>query len=221
MTSKEFAQLASAIKTFFPRDNVLPTPEAMGLWFDMLKDLDYASASMALKNHVASSRFAPTVADIREKATALSKPQELNEMEAWALVSKALRNSAYHNVEEFEKLPPLVQKAVGQPSQLKAWATEEGFSEDVVSSNFIKCYRIVKNRSDEFSRLPERSQALLTEVDKKSYSAQITARTLEVAERLSSSRDRGNLLAIQELTGTVPMPERCNDRLKKLGMERA
>jgi hypothetical protein len=79
----------------------------------------------------------------------------------------------------------------------------------------------VKNRSDEFSRLPERSQALLTEVDKKSYSAQITARTLEVAERLSSSRDRGNLLAIQELTGTVPMPERCNDRLKELGMERA
>lgn len=155
MTGKEFAKLALAIKTYFPRDNVLPSNETMELWFDMLKDLDYEIASMGLKAYVSTNKFAPTIADIREYATKVTKPQQLNEMEAWSLVSKAIRNSGYHSEEEFEKLPPLVQKAVGQPSQLRMWAIGDDYNEAVVSSNFIKTYRVVAKRNEDVAKMPE------------------------------------------------------------------
>ena len=74
MNVDEFAKLADAIKTYFPRDNVLPTDNAMELWFDMLKDLDYKSAYIALKKHVATSSFPPTIADIRKNASDFQNP---------------------------------------------------------------------------------------------------------------------------------------------------
>lgn len=50
----------------------------------------------------------------------LNTPKQLNELEAWSLVEKAIRNSIYNSQEEFSKLPPLVQKAVGSPNVLDA-----------------------------------------------------------------------------------------------------
>ena len=70
MTATEFAQLAAAIKTYYPRDNVLPTDRAMELWFDALKDLEYRNAVAGLKKYVESHKYPPTISDIREYAMA-------------------------------------------------------------------------------------------------------------------------------------------------------
>ena len=37
MTIKEFSLIAAAIKTYFPRDNILPTENAMELWYEELR----------------------------------------------------------------------------------------------------------------------------------------------------------------------------------------
>lgn len=70
MTATEFANLTAAIKTYYPRDNVLPTDKAMELWFDALKDLDYRNAVIGLKKYVESNKYPPTISDIREYAMA-------------------------------------------------------------------------------------------------------------------------------------------------------
>jgi hypothetical protein len=101
-----------------------------------------------------TSGFAPTVGQVLENARKIKSPEELNEMQAWALVSKALRNGTYGAEEEFNKLPPLVQQAVGSPSQLRNWATTDYESiENVIQSNFMRTYRTVCNRANEFSKL--------------------------------------------------------------------
>lgn len=161
MTVKQFGSLAAAIKTFFPRENVLPTSESMDLWYDMLRDLDYDVASTALKMHVSNSPYAPTISDIRKYAEKIISPAEMNEGEAWALVSNAIRNSSYNSSEEFNKLPPLVQKAVGQPSQLQQWAIDNDYNESVVSSNFMRSYRTELSRKEEVGRLPQGVKNLL------------------------------------------------------------
>lgn len=172
MTVEEFTQLAAAIKTYFPRDNMLPTKQAMELWYDMLKDMDYKDAYIGLKNHVATSRFAPTIADIRNGAT-ISQPEQLNEMEAWALVAKALRNGSYHALEEYEKLPPVVQKAVGTHEQLRNWALDENFSEEVAKSNFLRAYRTEVKWEQELAKMPNDIKKLIETVNQNSYKAQI------------------------------------------------
>ena len=46
----------------------------------------------------------------------------MSDMEAWATVRKAIRNSNYHAREEFDLLPELVKSVVVTPENLIEWA---------------------------------------------------------------------------------------------------
>lgn len=214
MTVKEFAKLADAIKTYFPRDNMLPTDTAMELWYDMLKDMDYKDAYIGLKNHVATSRFAPTIADIRNGAV-ITQPEQLNEMEAWALVAKALRNGGYHSLEEYEKLPSAVQKAVGTHEQLRNWAMDENFNEEVAKSNFLRAYRIEIKREQELVKMPNDIKELVESVNQNSYKAQIEVKRQQ-AIKISSEREESEIKALEDTREGVEMPERYKQRLEDM-----
>lgn len=158
MTAKEFGILADAIKTYFPRDNVLPTENAMRLWYSELKDIPYQSAYMALRKYVSTNKFAPTIADIREQVAELNSQNEdgLNETAAWLIVLKAIRRSTYYPDEEFAKLPPVVQRAVSSPRQLREWATLEdvdGKTLTVIQSNFQRTFRAEQQKERERNKL--------------------------------------------------------------------
>ena len=158
MTAKEFGFLADAIKTYFPRDNVLPTENAMRLWYSELKDIPYQLAHTALRKYVSTNKFAPTIADIREQVAELNdqNEEELNETAAWSLVLKAIRRSTYYSEEEFAKLPATVQRAVASPKQLREWATLEdvdGKTLTVIQSNFQRTFRAEQQRERERNKL--------------------------------------------------------------------
>lgn len=214
MTFKEFGKLADAIKTYFPRDNMLPTDTAMELWYDMLKDMDYQSAYIGLKNHVATSKFAPTIADIRNGAV-ISQPQELNEMEAWSLVYKAICNSTYNSVSEFEKLPPLVQKAVGLPDSLREWAMTENLNLEVVMSNFQRAYKVELKRHEELQKMPQNVRQLIEKANVGSYSAQIAEKRKQAIES-ANDRKQGEIKALEMKHEGIPMPEKYKKRLEDI-----
>ncbi len=156
MTVSEFAILADAIKTYYPKENMLPTKEAMALWYDALKDIDYKSAERGLKRYVMLNKFPPAISDIRENAIGGAEINELSEMEAWAKISKAIGNANYHADEEFAKLPVVLQKVVGRPANLREWAMlDSEVVHSVIQSNVIKTYRIVAKRAREENRMPE------------------------------------------------------------------
>lgn len=67
MQKNEFLNLAAAIKTYYPKDNILPTKESMELWYDLLSDLDYKMAQNAMKNYVKKNQYPPTIADLRQE----------------------------------------------------------------------------------------------------------------------------------------------------------
>lgn len=159
MTFKEFGIIADAIKTYYPRDNVLPTERAMTLWYDGLKDLPYSIANVALKKYAETNKFSPTIADIREHASQIDPRNQaniINENEAWTIVWKAICNSGYHSEEEFAKLPPILQRTVGSPRQLKEWAMLEdvdGKAKTVLQTSFQRIFRIEQEREKEKRKL--------------------------------------------------------------------
>ena len=157
MTAKEFGKLADAIKTYFPRDNILPTEKSMVLWYSELKDIPYQLAYTALRKYVSTNKFAPTIADIREQSAELAgQNDDLNETAAWSLVLKAIRRSTYYSEEEFAKLPATVQRAVASPKQLWEWATLEdadGKTLTVIQSNFQRTFRMEQQRERERNKL--------------------------------------------------------------------
>lgn len=213
MTFKEFGKLADAIKTYFPRDNILPTDTAMELWYDMLKDMDYQLAYIGLRNHVATSKFAPTIADIRN-GTVISQPQELNEMEAWSLVSKAIRDSGYNSTEEFAKLPSLVQKAVGLPSQLRTWALDENYNEEVAMSSFQRAYKAEIKRHEELLKMPKNVRNLIEKANVGSYSAQIAEKRQQAIES-ANERKEGEIKALEMKHEGVLPPEGIIEDMRK------
>lgn len=189
--------------------------ETVDVWYMMLSDYDYNLVAMALKTYILSDTngFAPSIGQLVAKIQTLTKPQELSEMEAWALVSNALRNSGYNSVEEFSKLPPLVQKAVGLPNQLRAWALDENYNEQVVSSNFMRCYRAELARHEELSKMPAEVRTLIENGYKNSYSAQIEQKREQSIKSLTD-RKESEIKALEMNRECVPMPDDIKKRFK-------
>ena len=162
MTRDEFKILVKGMKAAYTTPSFIPDKDAFEIWYGLLSDIPYEVASAATKSYMMTETKIPAPADIRNKAMMLSKNNELNEIEAWTLVSKALGNGYYGAEKEFEKLPPIVQKAVGSPEQLRMWATTDNKSiETVVASNFMRTYKAEVKRAEEYASLPEDVRALI------------------------------------------------------------
>ena len=188
--------------------------ETIDTWNMMLEEYSYSQISMALKTYVCSdtSGFAPSIGQLINKLHEVQAPQELNEMEAWLLVGRALRNGTYGAVEEFNKLPPLIQKAVGSPDNLRNWAQTDSESiENVVQSNFMRTYRIVVNRAKEYQKMPKDIQALIENTNRSSYSAQIGTKNQQTI-KLSLEDNKSQNKPIKG----VPMPKEIKERIEQM-----
>ena len=220
MTVIEAKKIIAVMLVSFPNFKPTDVDSMAETWADILSEYSYSQVSMALKAYIVSdtSGFAPAIGQLVEKIQTISQPQELNEMEAWSLVSRAIRNSTYNSVEEFAKLPPLVQKAVGLPNQLRTWAMDENYNEQVASSNFIKCYRTEVARSQELSKMPSDVRKIIERACNGSYVAQIDEKRTQAVKSLTD-RKKDEIKAIGTSTDYNPMPEAIKARMSNLFKE--
>lgn len=171
VTRDEIKQLLMRISSAYP--SWKPQAElkyVIETWWEYLVDYTYNEMKTALKAYISTdtSGFAPSIGQLIEKLRTIRTPDELSEMEAWSLVSKALRNGYYGAEQEFEKLPPLVQKAVGAPSQLRNWSQTDSESvENVIQSNFMRTYRAVVARDREMSKMPSDIKKIISDTSQK------------------------------------------------------
>lgn len=170
MTVNDARKIIAVMLVSYPNFKPIDTELMATTWADMLNEYSYEQVSVALKCYITTdtSGFAPSIGQLIDKLKTVEQPQELNELQAWGLVRKAINNSGYHSEEEFAKLPPLVQKAVGTPGQLKQWGLSDIESiETVAQSNFMRTYRAVAKREDEVSRMPKEIRQLIQQNEPK------------------------------------------------------
>lgn len=209
MTEKEVRQLLAMMQAVYPNYNPPSREAAVNAWFMCLSEYDNNVVMAAFKAYMTTntSGFAPAPGQLIEILQALTQPSELNELEAWSIVRKALRNCGYNSEQEFAKLPTVVQKTVGTPQQLKIWACDSEFNENVVSSNFIKTYRTEVKRATELNKMPENVRKLIEMVNTNSASAQIASenkRTISLSLEDKKNEKTGKM----EVRNSVPMPEK-------------
>ena len=214
MTRDETVKIIRIMCDCYPNYKPTNLSETVDVWNMMLEEYSYSQISTALKTYVHSdaSGFAPSIGQLVDKLHEVQFPQELNEMEAWLLVSKALRNGTYGAVKEFNKLPPLVQKAVGSPDNLRNWAQTDSESiENVVQSNFMRTYRTVVNRAKEYQKMPKDIQALIESTNRSLYSAQIGSKNQQTI-KLSLEDNKSQ----NEPIKGVPMPKEIKERIEQM-----
>lgn len=158
MNVNESKKIIAVMMMAYQNYNPIDIDKTAKLFSEVMDDYSYMQIDMALRAIIATdtSGFAPSIGQLIEKVRSISCGAELSEMQAWALVSDALRNSSYHAEEEFAKFPEIVQRAVGSPNLLRSWATtDERSIESVVQSNFMRTYRAELSRKREVQTMPK------------------------------------------------------------------
>ena len=209
MTEKEVRQLLAMTQAVYPNYNPPSREAAVNAWLMCLSEYDNNVVMAAFKAYMTTntSGFAPAPGQLIEILQTLTQPSELNELEAWSIVRKALRNCGYNAEQEFAKLPTVVQKAVGTPQQLKIWACDSEFNENVVSSNFIKTYKSEVKRATELNKMPNDVRKLIEMVNTNAVSAQIASenkKTISLSLEDKKTEETGKM----EVRNSVPMPEK-------------
>ena len=166
MTREETKQMLMVIQATYPNYKPPEKAVAINAWTMALEEYPYKAVEIALKAYIKTdtSGFAPSPGQVIQKIHIAEEYAELSEMEAWTLVSKALRNGIYGADREFDKLPRAVQKAVVSPDNLRSWAQADTESvETVIQSNFLRNYRTERKRTSELNRLPGEVKQLISE----------------------------------------------------------
>ena len=217
MTIKEARKLVAVLMVTYPNYNPIDEELAAETWAGVTEEYTYEQVDMALRSYMKTntSGFAPAPGQIIDKIHTMTAPQELNEMEAWSLVYKAMSNSGYHCVEEFSKLPPLVQKAVGLPDNLREWAMTENLNLEVVMSNFQRAYKAELHRHEELQKMPQNIRQLIENANVGSYSAQIAEKRRQSIES-ANERKQGEIKALETKHEGVPMPDKYKERLEDM-----
>nr|DAH59152.1 MAG TPA: replisome organizer [Caudoviricetes sp.] len=217
MTEKEVRQLLAMTQAVYPNYNPPSREAAVNAWLMCLSEYDNNIVMAAFKAYMTTdtSGFAPSIGQLVDKLHAIQNPRELTELEAWSLVSKAIRNGLYGADEEFAKLPPLVQQAVGQPRCLTEWAMLGAEDKAVMQSNFMRSYRAVVCRAKELSKMPPEVRALIEKNNANSYSAQITSKNLQrINSMLEDRKSKENVS--QDTTDIFDIPKDIKERIEKL-----
>ena len=158
-TAKIMAVLKAAYPQYYKDKSKQELEQAVELWHEMFDSEPYAEVAAGIKAFMATETkgFPPSIGQVKEKIALLTRPQyAMTEQEAWAIVKKAVRNSAYEYLEEYKKLPEAIKAIVGSPSVLHEWGLIDLRELDtVVASNFMRSYRARVQHEREYAALPE------------------------------------------------------------------
>lgn len=169
-TLKIFAVLKANYGNFYKNMSRIDAEAQVSLWAEMFEDTPYEVVGMAVKAFIATDvdGYPPNVGRIKQEIRKLSEKEQMTEQEAVSLIMKATRNGLYGAQQEYDKLPPVLQRLVGSPSQLKVWARMSADElQTVVASNLMRSYKVIAKREEEYQALPSSIKNLLGQVTEK------------------------------------------------------
>jgi hypothetical protein len=165
MTREEFALFAMAIKTYYPKENILPNEQAMELWFRQIGDIPYKVAETALNKWVALNKWSPAISDIREMSAEIMNGQIPDWGEAWKEVSRAITSfGSYRPQEALESMSPLTREAVERMGFVNICKSENPSAE---RANFRLIYESLSNRHKQDCMLSPNLKDMISSVSQK------------------------------------------------------
>lgn len=164
MTAREVMTLiamATSVHPSLQEKDMRPTLE---VWRKIIGDIPYDVAQQAVATVIASSKFFPTPAEIREAAALITQPRSLDYMEAWGLITDAIRK--YGHYREAEALASL-------PADVAEMARQFGFRNlclneqpEVLRGQFRMAWETRTKRQDELKKLPTEIRTMIEDLTK-------------------------------------------------------
>ena len=150
MTKAEVAKILTVLAAAYPKFEV--DDLKVRVWHEMLGDLDYATANMAVKKLILENTFPPSIAEVRKAAMEILNPDAMTAAEAWGEVERAIRIYGYYReTEALESMSPSVAKVVKYIGWQNICLNEEP---GVIRGQFLKMYQQVQERDHREMLLP-------------------------------------------------------------------
>lgn len=160
MNQKEWGTLVLSLRDLYPGRDVLTTDHAVKVWFEMLKDLDYKTLSVALQKYAATNRFPPTIADLREASASVTQGETLAWSDGWDQVVSAIRNYGYmRESEALNSMTELTRRTVKGIGGWKFLCCSENPSAD--RANFRMIYQELAQREKDRGQLQPKLRELI------------------------------------------------------------
>lgn len=153
MTKREFGLFAAAIRTYYPRENILPNEQAHDLWFRQLQDIPFPVAEAILAKWVATNKWSPSIADIRDGVAEIQNGGPAPDWgEAWDQAMTAIRRfGSYDEDGALASLPPLTRETVRRLGYKSLCWSENQVAD---RANFRQVYEILSKRKVETDKIP-------------------------------------------------------------------
>lgn len=155
MTSEEFKILAAGLKAAYPSVNFLQDEYSMRLWYKLLQDIDYAVAETAAYKHICTSKFPPTIAEIRGASQAVVSNDKRDWLEGWGQIRKVMGRYGYNRpdeaIEELRRFDPNTGKVAALLGWQRLCESEDPTAD---RANFRKAYEAIQARETEDAKMP-------------------------------------------------------------------
>lgn len=165
MSEKEFGIFAMALKTYFPKDNLFPNKQSVDLWYRILNDIDYKTAELFLQKWVATNKWPPTIADIREGCADITHGEMQDWGKAWEQVEKAIRYFGMYREDEAYASMDEITEEVTRRLGFKEICMSENIQVD--RANFRMIYEQVIQRKKTDRQVKPDVQKLIAQVSQK------------------------------------------------------
>ncbi len=157
MVRSEVAKLLAVLAAAYPRFEVNELTER--IWFEMLQDIPYQVAQVAIKKLILESPYPPAIADVRKRAMEIVAPPEerIDGSEAWGEVIRAIHCYGYYKeAEALASMLPKTAKVVKWMGWQEICTSE---NVDVTRGQFLKMYQQIQARCEKEALLPDSLRA--------------------------------------------------------------
>ena len=162
---QEFATFVAALKTYYPREQLLPNNQAMELWFRQLQDIPYMVAETALNKWVAVNKWSPSIADIRGMAVSVTQGEKMLWSDGWEKVQAAIRYHGYYGeTEAMTSFDDVTRQAVKQLGWKELCLSENTMQD---RANFRMVFEQIADRKQEKQMLPYSLNQMIADIQKR------------------------------------------------------
>ncbi len=159
MTQQEATKLVAFALANFPNMQEKDLRPTAKLWAHILSDIPYPVAEKALIKVLATAKFFPTVAEIRDAAMQLTQPTIPTALEAWGEVQRAWGLYGWSRQEEaLASMSPLTAEVCRRFGWRDMCACEEP---EVLRGQFRMAYEQYAGRQKEMAVLPDNVRSLI------------------------------------------------------------
>lgn len=165
MTFDEFKILVKGLKSAYPSPNFLPDAESVKIWYQLLQDLEYQVVNVAIQKHILTSKFPPSIAEIREQSVTVSIGEKPLWSDGWEEVLRAIRKyGSYRESEALESMTEITRMAV-QRLGFRNICMSENIMTD--RANFRMIYEQIADREHAAKQIPMKLNNMIQSIQQR------------------------------------------------------